>query len=310
MPEQRESLLCAGVELGGTKCVCVLASGPADIRAEVRLETRAPTETLREIRQVLARWRSEHEFRALGIASFGPADLDARSATYGSLTGTPKPGWDAVAVLPAFSDLHVPVGFDTDVNAAALAEGLWGGARGLESFAYVTVGTGIGVGTVIGGRSVQGLGHSEAGHMRVARLAGDSWPGNCPFHGDCAEGLANGPAIQARTGRKPADLPADHPVWHSVAHALGSLFHNLVLSVVPERILLGGGVPAGQPHLLPQVRAALLASLNGYAHAARIARSPEQFVVSPALGARSGSLGAIVLAQQALGRQTLRRASA
>src|SRR5450432_752751 len=288
MPRQRDSALCAAVELGGTKCVCVLGTGPADLRAELRIETRGPTETLREIGAVLSAWHIQYGFRALGIASFGPADLDPRSATYGSLTGTPKRGWDAVALLPAFSFLEVPVGFDTDVNAAALAEGLWGGARGLDSYAYVTVGTGIGVGTVIAGRSVTGLGHSEAGHMRISRVAGDGWPGSCPFHRDCAEGLASGPAIHARTGLPASELPADHPAWHLVAHALGSLLHNLVLSVVPERILVGGGVVAGQPQLLPLLRRALLASLNGYAHAGRIARAPEEFLVPPALGERAG----------------------
>jgi fructokinase len=300
MPIQPDPVLCAGVELGGTKCVCILASGPDDIRAEVRLDTRAPAETLHAVGEVLSRWRREAGFAALGIGSFGPADLEPRSATYGSLIGTPKPGWDAVAVLPALSFLGVPVGFDTDVNAAALAEGLWGGARGLDSFAYVTVGTGIGVGAVIGGRTVRGLGHSEAGHMRIDRYPGDTWPGSCPFHGDCAEGLASGPAIQARTGCKPIELATDHPAWLSVAHALGSLCHNLVLSVVPERILIGGGVMAGQPQLLPQLRCALLASLNGYAHAKHVARAPQEFVAAPALGERSGRLGAIALAQQAL----------
>jgi fructokinase len=295
--------------MGGTKCMCVLGTGPHDIRAEVRLDTRGPVETLRDITQLLASWHTQYGFRALGIASFGPADLDRRSATYGSLTGTPKPGWDAIAVLPALSLLAVPVGFDTDVNAAALAEGLWGGARGLCSFAFVTVGTGIGVGTVIDGASVHGLGHSEAGHMRVPRLAGDSWPGCCPFHGDCAEGLASGPAIQARTGRKAAELPPDHAAWGMVAHTLGWLFHNLVLSVVPERILVGGGVIAGQPLLLPRVRSALLASLGGYAHAAHIARAPQEFLTAPALGERSGRLGAIAIAQQAFNRQSARRAS-
>ncbi len=308
MPTEADPVLCAGVELGGTKCVCILGSGPADIRAEVRLQTRAPADTLREIAAVLSAWRSQARFAALGIGSFGPADLDLRSVTYGSLIGTPKPGWDAVALLPALGFLDVPVGFDTDVNAAAIAEGLWGGAQGLDSFAYVTVGTGIGVGAVIGGATVRGLGHSEAGHMRIDRYPGDSWPGNCPFHGDCAEGLASGPAIQARTGCKPTGLAAGHPAWHTVAHALGSLCHNLVLSVVPERILVGGGVVAGQPQLLSQVRCALLASLNGYAHAQRIARAVEQFVVAPVLGERSGPLGAIALAQQALSGQPGRRA--
>jgi fructokinase len=292
--------LCAGVELGGTKCICVLGTGPDDVRAEVRLDTRQPAETLAAIGRTVSQWCSAHPVRALGIASFGPAELDPQSTHFGSLLGTPKPGWDAVPIVAAFRDLGIPVGFDTDVNAAALAEGLWGGARGLGSFAYVTVGTGIGAGSVVGGRSLRGLGHSEAGHMRVARLHGDTWPGSCPFHGDCAEGLASGPAIQARTGMPAAALPADHPAWNAVAHALGGLFHNLVLATVPERILAGGGVMAGQPQLLGRARAALIHSLNGYAHAARIARAPERFLCPPQLGERAGSLGAIALARQAL----------
>jgi fructokinase len=282
--------------------VCLLGTAPQDIRAEVRIETRAPSETLREIGAVLRGWQGQHDISALGIATFGPADLDPRSPTYGTLIGTPKPGWDKIPLLPAFGPLELPLGLDTDVNAAARAEGVWGGARGLHSYAYVTVGTGIGVGTVLGQRPVSGLGHSEAGHLRIPRLDGDAWRGSCPFHGDCAEGLASGPAIRARTGRQAAELPADHPVWETVAHALGALLHNLVLTTAPERILVGGGVIAGQPHLLARARAALLASLNGYAHARAIARAPEQFLAAPALGERAGSLGAIALAQRALSR--------
>lgn len=266
----------------------------------MRIETRAPAETLREIGAVLTGWQTQQRFSALGIATFGPADLDPRSPTYGTLIGTPKPGWDKIPLLPTFAALEVPQGLDTDVNAAARAEGTWGGARGLNSYAYVTVGTGIGVGTMIGQRPVSGLGHSEAGHMRIPRLPGDGWPGSCPFHGDCAEGLASGPAIRARTGHAASALPADHPVWDTVAYALGALLHNLVLTAAPERILVGGGVVAGQPHLLARVRAALLASLNGYAHARSIARAPEQFLAAPGLGERAGSLGAIALAQRAL----------
>jgi fructokinase len=302
MPTPSQPALCAGIELGGTKCVCLLGSGPDDIRAQVRLDTRAPAETLAQIRGVLSAWQREHGFRALGIASFGPVDLDPASVTYGSLIATPKPGWDEVAVLPALRVPGVPCGFDTDVNAAALAEGLWGGARGLGSYAYVTVGTGIGAGSIVGGRTLRGLGHGEAGHMRVPRLRGDTWPGICPFHGDCAEGLASGPAIQARSGMPAARLPADHPAWESVVHALAWLFHNLVLSTVPQRILVGGGVVAGQPQLLPRVRSALLDSLHGYAHAGHIAAAPAQYLAAPQLGERAGSLGAIALAQQALAR--------
>jgi fructokinase len=291
--------LVAGVELGGTKCVCLLASGPDDIRGEVRVPTRGPTETLAAIDAVLRQWLTEHGFRALGLASFGPLDLDPRSASFGCIVGTPKRAWERVALLPPARAFAVPIGIDTDVNGAALAEGLWGGARGLESWAYVTVGTGIGVGSIVAGAPVRGLGHAEAGHQRVPRLAGEHWPGNCPFHGDCAEGLASGPAIQARAGLPFADLAADHPVWNEVVHALAGLLHNLILTVVPERILVGGGVVLGQPTLLPRIRLALQASLGNYGQVARSALT-EQYLSTPVLGERAGPLGAIALAQRAL----------
>jgi fructokinase len=292
--------LVAGVELGGTKCVCVLASAAPDIRAEQRIATGAPQETLAAVREVLRRWQHEHGFAALGLASFGPLDLEARSSGFGRVVGTPKPGWQDVPLLESFREFNVPTGLDTDVNAAALAEGRWGAARGLHTFSYVTVGTGVGVGIVVDRRSLRGLGHPEAGHQRVPRLPGSLWPGHCPFHGDCVEGLAAGPAIQARTGVPAAQLPEDHPAWEEVVHALAGLFHNLVLTVVPERIIVGGGVFGGQQQLLPRVQRALLVSLAGYAHALRIVPRVEEFLVAPALGARSGSLGAIALARQAL----------
>jgi fructokinase len=295
-----EAPLVAGVELGGTKCVCVLASAPSDLREEQRIATAAPGQTLAAIHEVLARWQREHGFAALGLASFGPLDLAADSAGFGRLVGTPKPGWDDVPLLSTFRGFGVPTGLDTDVNAAALAEGRWGAARGLHTFSYVTVGTGVGVGTVVAHRTLRGLGHAEAGHQRVPRLAGSDWPGNCPFHGDCVEGLAAGPAIRARCGIDPAHLPADHPAWDEVIHTLAMLFHNLVLTVVPERIVAGGGVLEGQPRLLPRLRQALLQSLAGYAHTRRITAQIEAFLTSPGLAGRSGTLGAIALAQQAL----------
>ena len=300
MPSANPAPLVAGVELGGTKCLCMLASGPDDICAEVRVATRGPAETLTAVGAVLARWHTQHAFRALGVASFGPLDLELGSPDYGLILGTPKPGWGGVAPLTHWRALGVPVAIDTDVNAAALAEGLWGAARGLGSWVYVTVGTGIGVGTMIGGRALRGLGHSEAGHQRVPRLAGASWPGSCPFHGDCVEGLASGTAIQARTGFAAEALATDHPVWAEVVHALTGLFHNLVVTVVPERIVVGGGVALGHSELLPRIRRALDVSLEGYAHAGRIARRAEEFLVPPGLGERAGALGAIALAGRAL----------
>lgn len=289
--------LVAGVELGGTKCVCILADGPGGVCEEVRLPTTTPDETLAAIADVLAGWRG---FRALGLASFGPLDLDPDSPTHGRLVATPKPGWSGADLMTLARDLDVPTAIDTDVNGAAFAEGRWGAARGLSSWAYITIGTGIGVGVIVGGRSVSGLGHAEAGHLRVARAAGDAFPGVCPYHGDCVEGLASGPAVAARAGRPAEALAADDPAWAPTVHALGGLLHNLVLTVAPQRILIGGGLGGGQPALLPRLRAALLDSLGGYSVADRVASQIETFVAPPALGARAGPLGAIALALSAL----------
>jgi fructokinase len=292
--------LVAGVELGGTKCVCLLATGPEDVRDEARVPTRGPDETLAAIDAVLAQWHAAHGFQALGLASFGPLELDPRSSAFGSILGTPKRAWESVNLMTHPRPFAVPVAIDTDVNGAALAEGLWGGARGLDAWAYVTVGTGIGVGTIVGGMPIHGLGHPEAGHLRVPRLAGERWPGSCPFHGDCVEGLASGPAIQTRAGAPFVELTADHPVWNEAVHALAGLFHNLSLTVVPERILVGGGVVLGQPSLLPRIRRALQASLGNYGQVAHRLGDLDRYLCTPALAERAGPLGAIALAQRAL----------
>lgn len=291
--------LFAGIELGGTKCVCLLASGPDDVRDEVRIETTTPAETLGAIRNVLERWYSREGFAAIGVGSFGPLELDPGAARYGFVVNTPKPHWTGADLLAGLRDFGVPIGFDTDVNGAALAEGRWGGARGLESYAYITVGTGIGVGSVVRGRTVRGRGHSEAGHLRIPRMAGETWAGACPFHGDCVEGLASGRAIHARTGAPGYQVAPSDPVWNEVVHALAALLHNLVLTTAPQRILIGGGVAGGQPFLLPRLRTALIDSLQGYGAAAEIAAAIEHFVAAPALGARAGPLGAIALSQDA-----------
>jgi fructokinase len=294
-----ESKLVAGVELGGTKCIALLASGPEQIVEEVRFPTEAPEQTLPAIRQVLKRWHAHPGFAALGIAGFGPLELDERSPDFGRVTATPKPGWRGADLLSLAEGLDLPVVIDTDVNAAALAEGRWGAAQGLRSHAYITVGTGIGVGLIINGQSVSGLGHAEAGHLRVARLPQDEWPGVCPYHGDCVEGLASGPALAARSGRSGAELGRDDPAWRTVVHALAGLLHNLVLTGCPERILIGGGVVQGQPWLFSELRQALVESLGGYGVADRIAADVDRFVQPPELGARAGPLGAIALALDA-----------
>ena len=290
--------LIAAVELGGTKCVCLLGSGPDEIVDRRRIPTGGPEETLGAIEATLDGWQAgPRPFAALGIASFGPADVDPGSPTWGGILATPKPGWKGADVAGRLRRRHaVPTGFDTDVNGAALAEGRWGAARGLADFAYITVGTGIGVGLIAKGWPIGGFSHAEAGHLRIGRAPGDSWPGACPFHGDCVEGLASGPAIAARLGRDPATIDADHEAWPLVAHALAQMLHNLVLTAAPRLILIGGGVMEAQPHLFPLIRAALGQSLNNY-----VTLPEGEFVRPPELGSMAGPCGAIALGLDALG---------
>ncbi|MEJ1965097.1 MAG: ROK family protein [Gammaproteobacteria bacterium] len=294
--------LLAGVELGGTKCVCVLGTGPGDIRARQRVPTTDPAATLTEIESVLSGWIATHgAFAAVGLASFGPLELDLRAPDYGYITATPKPAWSHTRVAGWFADrFGVPVGFDTDVNGAAIAEGRWGAAQGLANFAYVTVGTGIGAGLVVDGKTIRGCGHTEMGHIRVVRQRGDSWPGSCTFHGDCLEGLASGTAIQARAGVSAESLAEDDPVWDGVVHALAQLLHTMVLTTAPERIIIGGGVIESRKSLLGRIRTGLVRSLNGYVKAEEIVKELEHYVVLPALGSSAGSFGALALAENAL----------
>ena len=298
---QAERLL-AGVELGGTKCVCILGTGPQDIRAQQRLPTADPESTLAAIESVLREWRQQHgAFAALGVASFGPLDLEPGSPTRGSVKATTKPGWSHANVASRLAGaLNVPFGVDTDVNGAALAEGRWGAARGLRDFAYITVGTGVGVGLIVNGSPVFGCNHPEMGHLRVARMPGDEWPGGCVFHGACVEGLASGPAIEARVGVSADRIPADHSAWSTVAHALGQLLNALVLTTAPRKILIGGGVMSAQPHLFARTRQELLRSLNGYVEVDAITQGIDEYVVPPALGALAGPLGALTLAANAI----------
>jgi fructokinase len=287
-----QSKLLAGVELGGTKVVCVLGTGPDDVRAIERLPTGEREATLREVEAVFERWRPQHgNPRALGIASFGPVDLKPGSPTWGYITSTSKLAWRNTDVAQRLGrKLGMPVGLDTDVNGAALAEGRWGAAVGLDDYAYVTVGTGIGVGSIVRGRSIFGMNHTELGHIRVARVKGDTFPGVCPFHGDC---------IEARAGRPGSQLPPDHPAWDYVVHDLAQLFQTMVLTTAPARIFLGGGVMSAQTHLFARIRKELQRSLNGYVEAPQLEKGLAQYIVPPGLGTMSGPLGALALAANA-----------
>lgn len=293
--------LLAGVELGGTKCVCILGTGPQDVRAQVSIPTGQRDSTLDRINSVLDGWRDTHgPFEALGLASFGPIDLRPQSKTFGYITSTVKPGWEGTDVFGRLGGhRNLPAQINTDVNGAALAEGRWGAGRGLDDFAYITVGTGIGVGLIVSGRPVSGCNHTELGHIRIARLAGDTWPGICQFHGDCLEGLASGPAIGARAGMPGGDVPADSPVWEPVTHALGQLLHTMLLATAPKRILIGGGVVGGRPELLTRIRAQFVKSLNGYLDLGDLTGGVDRYVVAPGLGALAGPLGALAVAADA-----------
>lgn len=292
--------LVAGLELGGTKCVAVLARGPQILALE-SVPTTTPDETLGALDRHLRSWWSEQPFASLGIASFGPLGLDPDGADFGQITITPKPGWAGVSILGRYRALFpVPVGFDTDVNGAGLAEYRWGAARNCNSLAYLTIGTGLGGGVLIHGQPVHGRIHPEIGHLRLRRAAGDGFAGICPFHGDCLEGLISGPAIAARTGVSAASLAADHPVWSHVVHDLGELVALLVLTVSPRRILIGGGVGGGITHLLPQVHVAAMNALGGYV-AGMDASTLAGIVRPPGLGQRAGPLGAIALGLAACG---------
>jgi fructokinase len=290
--------LLAGVELGGTKCVCILGTGPDDIRARVTIPTLDPDTTLDSIAAVIQKWREQPGPPvALGVASFGPIDLRRDSPTYGCMGATPKRGWANADIAGYFTRrFALPVGITTDVIGAALAEGRWGDAQGLSDYAYITVGTGIGAGLIVAGQSVFGCHHPEVGHARIVRARGDTWPGNCPFHGDCIEGLASGPAIEARSGKPAGSLESDSPVWETVVHALAQLNHLLVVTAAPQRILMGGGVMGAQPHLFPRIRRAVLESLNGYLHIPQVLNDIDRFIAPPGLGTLAGPLGALAIA--------------
>jgi fructokinase len=294
--------LWGGIEAGGTKFVCAVGSGPDDIRAEVRFPTSRPSEAIPE---AIAFFRSqaaaEGQLAAVGVSCFGPIDPDPRSPTYGYVTTTPKPHWahtDFVGELK--TALGIPVGFDTDVNGAALGEHRWGAAQELDTFVYLTVGTGLGGGGMVNGKLIHGLMHSEMGHMRIPHdLNDDPYPGWCTYHGDCWEGLTCGPAIEARWSTSARELPPNHPAWTLEAKYLALGIVNIITVLSPQRVIMGGGV-MDQAHLFPQIRSEVVRLLNGYIQRPQIQDGIDEYIVAPGLGNRAGVVGAFALAQDAL----------
>lgn len=294
--------LYGGIEGGGTKFVCAIGSGPNEIVAESSFPTSQDSSaTIAQAIDFFRPYAERGQLAGVGIASFGPVDPDARSATYGYITTTPKPGWAHTNFLgPVQAALNVPVGFDTDVNGAALGEYRWGAAQGLDTFVYLTIGTGLGGGGMIMGQLMHGLMHPEMGHIMIPHdRAVDPYDGYCPYHGDCWEGLAAGPALEGRWKVKGYHLPEDHPAWELEAHYLALGLVNIITILSPQRIIMGGGVMQ-QSHLFPLVRNKVQSMLNGYIQSAAILDDIDSYIVPPVLGGRAGVLGAIALAELAV----------
>jgi len=294
--------LLGGIEGGGTKFVCAIGTGPGDVRAEIRFATTNPEETIPRAMDFFREQRRIHgPVAAVGIASFGPIDPDPSSRTFGFVTTTPKPGWAQTDFAGQVSRaLDVPVGFDTDVNVAALGEWRWGAAQGLDTFVYLTIGTGIGGGGMVNGKLIHGMMHPEMGHMRVPHdWQTDPYAGCCSYHGDCLEGLACGPALEGRWGQRGETIGEDHRAWELEAQYLALGLTNLVVVVSPQRIILGGGVME-RGFLFPLVRRKVRDLLHGYVKTPSILEAIDSYIVPPGLGKRAGVLGAIALAERAL----------
>jgi fructokinase len=291
-------MMLGGVEAGGTKFVCAVGRGPSQMAGTTVVPTTTPDETLGRVVAFFTTAQSDGlALASLGVGSFGPLDLNPASSTYGSITTTLKPGWSGADVVgPLRAALRVPVVLDTDVNSAAYGEYRWGAGTGLRTCSYVTVGTGIGAGTIVDGRPLHGLLHPEVGHLPVRRHPDDRYEGGCPYHGDCLEGLAAGPALLARTGRPPGDLGTDADRLLALeAWYLAQLVSTLVYVVSPQRIIIGGGV-LRLPGLLAAVRAATTDRVAGALAAPELRDGIDKYLVPPQLGGRAGVLGAIALA--------------
>lgn len=280
-----------GIEAGGTKMVCAVGDEKGELFERVTIPTRQPEETFEE----MIRYFSDKQIEALGIGCFGPVDLNRSSATYGFITSTPKPGWKNTDVVGKFQKaFSVPVGFDTDVNGAILGEVMLGAAKGCENAIYITVGTGIGVGVYVNGGLLHGLVHSEGGHILLAKHPKDTYSGKCPYHGCCFEGLASGPAIEERWGKKAEMLADEMNVWELESYYIAQAITNYILTYSPQKIILWGGV-MHQNQLFEQIRAKVPELLSGYIQHPAVTEKIADYIVPPALGDNPGILGAIQL---------------
>ncbi|MED4954950.1 ROK family protein [Paenibacillus macerans] len=283
------------IEAGGTKFICGVGNEKGEILDRISFPTEAPEKTLE---QAVSYFRGKG-VEAIGIGSFGPIDLDRSSPTFGRVTTTPKPGWSGFDIVGYMKENYpVPIGFDTDVNAAVFGEVKWGAAKGLDSCVYYTVGTGVGVGVYTEGRLVHGLVHPEGGHVLIRRHPEDSFGGLCPYHSDCLEGMASGPALEKRWGVKGSELPADHQAWEMEAYYLAQAISGVILLLSPKKVILGGGV-MHQKQLFPLIRKEVTQILNGYVASPAILEGLVNYIVPPALGDNAGLCGALALGIEA-----------
>ena len=284
------------IEAGGTKFVVAIGDETGRIEKRESFPTTTPEETLAKVFAFF----DQFDIEALGVGTFGPIDPDPNSPTYGYITTTPKPHWNQVDILGQLKQRYpIPMGFHTDVNGAALGEVSFGAAKGLDSCLYLTIGTGIGGGAVVEGKLVHGLLHPEMGHMRLVSHPDDEFRGICPYHPYCFEGLASGPAIEARCHQKAYELPKDHPVWEMEAYYIGQALATYILILSPKKIILGGGVMK-QTQLFPRIHHYTQSFLNGYIQKPEISSGIKDYIVAPGLGDNAGICGALALAKQAL----------
>ncbi|EXX90337.1 fructokinase [Paenibacillus darwinianus] len=286
------------IEAGGTKFVCGIGNENGVIEDRVSFPTELPETTLRHVIDYF----QNKQVDAIGIGTFGPIDIDPSSPTYGHVTTTPKPGWGGYDFLGTLQRaFNVPFGWDTDVNAAAFGEAKWGAAQGLDSCVYYTIGTGVGVGVYAEGKLVHGLLHPEGGHVLTRRHPEDAFAGICPYHGDCLEGMAAGPAIEKRWGVRGGELSPDHPAWAMEAFYIGQAVAGIIVLLSPKKVILGGGV-MHQEQLFPMIRAEVQRNLNGYVAHGTVLSGIDSYIVPPGLGDNAGLSGALALGLAAAGR--------
>ena len=292
-----EKILFGGIEAGGTKFVCAVASDPPNLLNEVRFPTTTPTETLKQVCDFFLPYVKANQIKSIGLGSFGPVDVDVNSPTFGFITSTPKPNWQNTNILGLLREqLAVPIAFDMDVNAAAFGEFKWGASKGIDSSLYLTVGTGIGGGYIKDEKPLKGLLALEMGHIRIPHnLELDPFRGACPYHGDCFEGLASGPAIQARFGQRAETLSNNAPFWEIEADYIAHALANYIFTLSPRIIILGGGVMQNA-FLFAKIRQRVQEILNGYLNNEMLLNNIDQYIVPPDLENRAGVLGAIALA--------------